>query len=54
MLLFQIEQRPIDSIIIQDRARLDTGDITTLANSIQDSGLLNPIIITSDNRIKEA
>ena len=51
MLLFQIEQRPIDSIIIQDRARLDTGDITTLANSIQDSGLLNPIIITSDNHL---
>ena len=49
MTLFQIEQRPIDSIIIQDRARLNVGNITDLANSISDSGLLNPIIITEDN-----
>lgn len=49
MTLFQIEQRQISDIIIKNRARLSVGDVTDLANSISNSGLLNPIIITPDN-----
>ena len=42
---------PIDDIIIGTRFRGDVGDITQLAESISDIGLLHPIVLDSDNRL---
>lgn len=41
----------IESIRVQDRHRQDLGDLQSLANSILDVGLLNPITITPDNSL---
>lgn len=49
MQLFQIEERKITDIIIKDRARSNTGDISSLASSISMVGQLTPILINSDN-----
>jgi len=49
MQLFQIEERNISDIIIKDRARSNTGDISSLASSISMVGQLTPILINSDN-----
>lgn len=49
MQLFQIEERLISDIIIKDRARSNTGDISSLASSISMVGQLTPILINSDN-----
>jgi hypothetical protein len=43
------ETRRIEDIIIGDRFRKDLGDIDSLANKIDDVGLLEPIGITPDN-----
>ena len=52
MQLFQIEERNISDIIIKDRTRVDIGDITSLADSIDMVGQLTPILIdTNDNLI---
>lgn len=42
---------PIDSITIVDRIRQDFGDISDLAESIKNEGLLQPIVVTSDHRL---
>lgn len=38
----------IDDIIIKNRIRIDTGDISDLMESISKYGLLNPITVTED------
>jgi N6-adenosine-specific RNA methylase IME4/ParB-like chromosome segregation protein Spo0J len=42
---------PIDQINVSDRHRADMGDIAGLAASIAEVGLLQPIVVTSDNRL---
>ena len=42
---------PLDSIRIGDRFRHDIGDISELAASIDDHGLLHPIVVTSDDML---
>lgn len=42
---------PIDAITIGERYRQDLGDLTELAESIRQVGLLHPIVITSDNNL---
>lgn len=49
--ILQIETRNPDEIIIKNRARKDIGDVTDLANAIKSVGLLNPILIDSDNTL---
>jgi len=39
----------IDTIIVRKRVRHDLGDLTSLKESLRQHGLLNPIVITSDN-----
>lgn len=41
----------LDSIIIEDRTRRDLGDLTALADSIADVGLLHPPVVTKDMRL---
>jgi ParB family transcriptional regulator, chromosome partitioning protein len=41
----------IKDIKIGDRLRKDLGDIQTLASSIQEIGLLQPIVINQDNEL---
>ncbi|MGL5955325.1 MAG: ParB N-terminal domain-containing protein [Brevinema sp.] len=41
----------VQDIIIQDRIRKDLGDITQLTESIQKYGLLQPIIVDSNNNL---
>ena len=38
----------IDDIIIRDRIRMDEGDIKALAQSIEQLGLIQPIVISED------
>jgi ParB/RepB/Spo0J family partition protein len=40
--------REVDSIIAWDRHRKDLGDLAPLARSIEDVGLLHPIVVRSD------
>lgn len=42
---------PVDSVIVGDRIRTDFGDIEELARSIDDHGLIQPIVVTSDHRL---
>lgn len=43
---------PIDSIVIpKDRARKDLGDIEALAASIEQVGLLQPVVLDKNNRL---
>lgn len=51
MKLFPIETRHPDEIIIKDRARQVTEDLTSLMNSIEMIGQLNPILIDSENNL---
>jgi len=51
MKLFQIENRNISDIIIQDRTRTDIGDISSLAANIDMVGQLSPILINSENQL---
>lgn len=41
----------IDAIEVGDRARVDLGDLTDLIESIKSLGLLQPIVVTTDNRL---
>jgi len=41
----------VSDIVVSDRIRKDTGDIPSLAKSIETIGLLHPIIIDSENRL---
>lgn len=43
------DTRPIDQIEIGERCRRDLGDIDALAKTIDELGLLQPIVITPDN-----
>ena len=45
------QTRPIDEIIVGERVRRDMGDIEALAASIDEIGLLNPIVVTPDGRL---
>ena len=49
MKLFQIEERKISDLIINDRARVDLGDIKSLAENIEKIGQIAPILINSEN-----
>lgn len=42
---------PLKDIKVEDRQRQDLGDIQSLANSIQEFGLIQPIVINQDNRL---
>lgn len=44
-----IERIPIDSIVVGERRRQDLGDIPSLARSINDHGLIQPIVVNADN-----
>ncbi|TVR85252.1 MAG: chromosome partitioning protein ParB [Spirochaetaceae bacterium] len=44
-------QVKIDSIIIRKRIRKDLGDLSSLKQSLKQHGLMNPIVITSDNML---
>lgn len=41
----------LSAIKIQDRFRKDLGDVQTLADSIEQIGLLHPVVVTPDNRL---
>ncbi len=49
MQLYQVEEKQIADIVIQERARAEVGDITSLANSISMVGQLTPILINENN-----
>jgi ParB family transcriptional regulator, chromosome partitioning protein len=44
-------QRAISAITIGNRHRRDLGDVSGLANSIAELGLLHPIVIRADGRL---
>jgi hypothetical protein len=46
-----VETRRIEDIIIGNRFRKDFGDIDSLAQSINETGLLQPVGITPDNKL---
>lgn len=46
--VFTVTDVSVDDIIITDRSREDMGDLTSLKQSIEKSGQLNPILITQD------
>jgi ParB-like chromosome segregation protein Spo0J len=41
----------IDAIEVGDRARVDLGDLTDLIESIKSLGLLQPIVVTTENKL---
>jgi integrase len=47
----QVDMMPIDSVNIGERHREHLGDIPGLAASIQEVGLLHPIVVTADHRL---
>jgi ParB/RepB/Spo0J family partition protein len=47
----RVERLPIDTIVIGERHRRDMGDISSLAASIGDLGLLHPIVIRPDGTL---
>ena len=49
--LFTMKEVPPESIMIEDRARQEIGDITDLKNSIRESGQLNPILVTKEMKL---
>lgn len=51
MKILQVEERNISDIIIKDRARIDVGDIQSLAENIDMVGQLSPILIDSKNNL---
>ena len=42
---------PIDSIITTNRLRADLGDLDSLATSLKELGLIEPIVINQDNKL---
>lgn len=42
---------PLDSILVEDRMRKDHGELDTLADSIRDYGLIQPVVINQQNRL---
>ena len=51
MELFKLIEINITDIIVKDRARQDLGDIEGLSATIQDHGLLNPILLTETHEL---
>jgi ParB family chromosome partitioning protein len=49
--IFTLANIEINKIKIKERARKELGDLTDLKNSIQKSGLLNPILVTQDYKL---
>ena len=43
--------RPVNKISVGKRYRKDLGDVKTLAESIEDIGLLHPITVDEENRL---
>jgi len=46
-----VELLRLDSVIVDERVRKDMGDIDELCNSIKAVGLIQPIVISRDNRL---
>ena len=42
---------PVDSIQVGTRIRREVGDVEGLKQSIQEVGLLHPIVVTAENRL---
>jgi ParB family chromosome partitioning protein len=42
---------PVSDIIIKERVRIEIGDLSSLMQSMQDHGQLNPVTITRDNEL---
>ena len=42
---------PIESILVEDRMREDLGNIAALADSIEEVGLIQPIVLSPENRL---
>lgn len=47
----KVLSQPISSIVINERARKDLGDISSLAQSISSVGLIQPIVINENNEL---
>ena len=45
------QEKDIGSIKVKARYRKDLGDIDSLAQSINEIGLLHPVVITADGRL---
>ena len=45
------ETLPLESVVVEERIRKDFGNIDELANSIQAVGLIQPIVLTRDNKL---
>jgi N6-adenosine-specific RNA methylase IME4 len=43
--------RPVNSIIVGERHRRDLGDLKSLAESIEEVGLLHPVVVTPDGTL---
>ena len=46
-----VELLRLDSVVVDERVRKDMGDIDELCNSIKAVGLIQPIVISRDNRL---
>ena len=46
---YDVKLVPISEIKVKNRVRKDLGDIESLVRSIQENGLLQPVVISSDN-----
>lgn len=46
-----MKQIALTDVIVVDRHRSDLGDLTQLAESIRENGLLHPIVVTPSNRL---
>ena len=42
---------PINEILVEDRQRIDLGEITDLAESIRQFGLIQPLVVTQNKRL---
>jgi len=42
---------PVSDIVIKERVRIEIGDLSSLMQSMQDHGQLNPVTITRDNEL---
>lgn len=49
--MMQVKDVPLESIIVRNRGRIDKGDIDSLAASIEEKGLIQPITIDQRNAL---
>ncbi len=47
-----VTSMPVDSIIVENRYRKDLGDLSGLKNSMRNLGLLHPIVVTADRKLR--